>query len=286
MRRLDLEQRLVLVDDFPGTYYTQAKVDKHVLINGQGLPRVLAEGVSLFFGEIEVTEQVVAYQKRDITDGRVLDTTTLDLPEQVFTTEAFWLTLSPDLLQTALAGLSPETGGGEGGAPLRGDADGVTAPSGGVGAAATDAGPHVPGTLHAAEHALIALLPLYAMCDRWDVGGLSTPWHWQTDLATIFVYDGYPGGIGLSRRAHDAFPELAADARRLVAECPCEAGCPSCVQSPKCGNLNEPLSKAGAVRLLDAVLAPGRRAEDTRPVGPVPTDAGPADEGGADARAT
>jgi DEAD/DEAH box helicase domain-containing protein len=109
--------------------------------------------------------------------------------------------------------------------------------------------------VHAAEHVLIALLPLYAMCDRWDVGGLSTPWHSQTDLATIFVYDGYPGGIGLSRRAHDAFVELAADARRLVAECPCEEGCPSCVQSPKCGNLNEPLSKAGAVRLLDALLA-------------------------------
>ncbi len=111
-----------------------------------------------------------------------------------------------------------------------------------------------PGALHAAEHALIALLPLYAMCDRWDIGGLSTPWHWQTDAPSIFVYDGYPGGIGLSRRGYDAFERLAAAARILVAECPCESGCPSCVQSPKCGNLNEPLSKAGAVSLLRAVL--------------------------------
>jgi DEAD/DEAH box helicase domain-containing protein len=113
-----------------------------------------------------------------------------------------------------------------------------------------------PGALHAAEHALIALLPLYAMCDRWDIGGLSTPWHWQTDTPSIFVYDGYPGGIGLSRRGFDAFESLAVAARTLVAECPCESGCPSCVQSPKCGNLNEPLSKAGAVSLLRAVLKP------------------------------
>jgi DEAD/DEAH box helicase domain-containing protein len=288
VRQLDLEQRLVLVDDFLGAYYTQAKVDKHVLIAGQGLPQPLADGASLFFGEIEVTEQVVAYQKRDVNDGRVLDTTALDLPEQVFTTEALWLTLTPELLQRALTGLPEEdTGGAAAGragdaaahdAPhcLRaagvaaaavpddaaGSAGGAVPPAPGAASAASgggDHGPCVPGALHAAEHVLIALLPLYAMCDRWDVGGLSTPWHPQTDLATIFVYDGYPGGIGLSRRAHDAFAELAADARRLVAECPCEDGCPSCVQSPKCGNLNEPLSKAGAARLLDAVLAGGAR---------------------------
>jgi DEAD/DEAH box helicase domain-containing protein len=114
-----------------------------------------------------------------------------------------------------------------------------------------------PGALHAAEHALIALLPLYAMCDRWDIGGLSTPWHWQTDAPSIFVYDGYPGGIGLSRRGYDAFESLAEAARSLVAECACESGCPSCVQSPKCGNLNEPLSKAGAVALLGTVLREG-----------------------------
>ncbi len=244
VRRLDLDERLVLVEDSPGSFYTQAKVDKHVLLAGQGLPHALSPGATLFFGEIEVTEQVVAYQKRDITDGRVLDTTKLDLPEQVFTTEALWLTLSPDLLQAALAGLSSEAGG----------------------TAAPDAGPHVPGALHAAEHVLIALLPLYAMCDRWDVGGLSTPWHWQTGQATIFVYDGYPGGVGLSRRAHDAFRELAGDARRLVAECPCESGCPSCVQSPKCGNLNEPLSKQGAVRLLDATLGASTGPADPGPV--------------------
>ena len=100
------------------------------------------------------------------------------------------------------------------------------------------------GSLHAAEHSQIAVLPLLAMCDRWDIGGLSTNFHPQTGRPTIFIYDGHPGGIGITRRGYQAFEALVDDAHRLVGECPCESGCPSCVQSPKCGNLNEPLSKA------------------------------------------
>ncbi len=218
VKRLDLDTGLVLVDDFNGTYYTQPKVDKHVLIAGQADTRPLAEGAALFFGELEVTEQLMAYQKRELADNAVIDTVALELPEQVFTTEALWFTMPPGLLEAHVA---------------------------------EDA---VLGSLHAAEHASIAVLPLYAMCDRWDIGGLSTAWHWQTDQATVFVYDGFPGGIGLTRRAYDAFEALAADAALLIAECPCEAGCPSCVQSPKCGNLNEPLHKQGALALLRALL--------------------------------
>ena len=110
------------------------------------------------------------------------------------------------------------------------------------------------GTLHAAEHSQIAVLPLLAMCDRWDIGGLSTNFHPQTGGPTIFIYDGHPGGIGIARRGYETFERLVGDAHRLVSECPCESGCPSCVQSPKCGNLNEPLSKAGAIALLAAHL--------------------------------
>ena len=221
--RLDPEDRTVVVKDFDGSFYTQAKTDKNVLIAGQAGVRELP-GAVLFFGELEVTEQVIAYQKRDMTDGHVLDNVALDLPEQTFATQAFWLAIPQETADRAVGTLT--------------ETDELA----------------LPGALHAAEHAMIALLPLYAMCDRWDIGGLSTAWHWQTDTPSIFVYDGYPGGIGLARRGYDAFEDLAADARGLIAECPCEAGCPSCVQSPKCGNLNEPLSKPGAVALLGALL--------------------------------
>ncbi|MEK6535973.1 MAG: Zn-binding domain-containing protein, partial [Actinomycetota bacterium] len=104
--------------------------------------------------------------------------------------------------------------------------------------------------LHASEHGLIAMLPLFAMCDRWDIGGLSTEMHWQTGGPSIFVYDGHPGGIGITRKGFADFEELVASTHKLISSCRCEAGCPSCIQSPKCGNLNEPLSKAGALQIL------------------------------------
>ena len=111
------------------------------------------------------------------------------------------------------------------------------------------------GALHATEHGHIAVLPLIAMCDRWDIGGLSTNVHLQTGRSTIFIYDGHPGGIGITRLGYAQFERLVDDASRLISECPCEAGCPSCVQSPKCGNLNEPLSKRGAVELMQRMLS-------------------------------
>jgi DEAD/DEAH box helicase domain-containing protein len=112
----------------------------------------------------------------------------------------------------------------------------------------------LPGAIHAVEHALIALLPLYAMCDRWDIGGLSTPVHSQTEQPTIFVYDGHAGGVGISRQGFERFSEWARDAWRLIRDCGCESGCPSCIQSPKCGNWNEPLDKEAALRLLGAII--------------------------------
>ena len=117
--------------------------------------------------------------------------------------------------------------------------------------------PKLLGTLHAAEHALIALLPLWAMCDRWDIGGLSTNVHPQTQRPTVFVYDGHPGGVGITERGFAAFEGWAADTARMIEGCPCEQGCPSCVQSPKCGNLNDMLDKAGALELLKRMLRAG-----------------------------
>ena len=115
------------------------------------------------------------------------------------------------------------------------------------------------GSLHATEHSQIAVLPLIAMCDRWDIGGLSTNYHHQTGRPTIFIYDGHPGGVGITRVGYESFERLVGDARRLIGECRCASGCPSCVQSPKCGNLNEPLHKSGALELMGSMSAAAAR---------------------------
>jgi len=162
---------------------------------------------------------VLAYQRKRLSDHEAIDLVALDLPQTSFVTQALWYELGPQTV-------SPEL-------PLM----------------------ELLGALHAAEHSQIAVLPLLAMCDRWDIGGLSTNLHPQTGGPTIFIYDGHPGGIGITRRGYLAFEALVDDAHRLVSECPCEKGCPSCVQSPKCGNLNEPLSKLGSVQLMGRMLA-------------------------------
>ncbi len=220
---LDVEGRRAIVDAFDGDWYTQPKKETMVFIEAVGAQRSIGprgeRAVELDFGEVSVTEQVIAYQRKSLADHSVIDLVALDLPEQNFPTQALWYIL-PD----ALAGpgaLPPEV---------------------------------QLGALHATEHSQIAVLPLLAMCDRWDIGGLSTNVHFQTGLPTIFIYDGHPGGVGIARRGYDEFERLVADAARLVGECPCESGCPSCVQSPKCGNLNEPLHKAGALELMDSII--------------------------------
>jgi DEAD/DEAH box helicase domain-containing protein len=174
--------------------------------------------VRVGFAETMVTSQVVAYQRKAF-DGRVLETVELDLPPQVLRTRAVFY----DIADAAL------------------DAAGITPPL-------------IPGSLHAAEHAAIGMLPLFATCDRWDIGGLSTALHPFTGRPTVFVHDGHPGGAGFAERGHALLAEWLAATRAAVAGCGCAEGCPSCVQSPKCGNGNVPLEKAGAVVVLDLVL--------------------------------
>ncbi len=203
---------------------------------------------------------MLAYQRKGVADHAFRELHALDLPPVSFETQALWFELpgagSPLDAAAALAGAGSGQGVGAAGGP---DAE----------SPALELDGQIPleallGALHATEHAQIAVLPLIAMCDRWDIGGLSTNFHPQTGVPTIFVYDGHPGGIGIARTAFQRFEELCRDAHALIAECPCADGCPSCVQSPKCGNLNEPLSKAGARMLLELMLAAGGGADVER----------------------
>ncbi len=215
---LDLEARQALVSPFSGDLYTQPKKDTMTAIE-EPLRRKKRLGLELEWGRVSVTEQVVAYQVKQASTQATLDLVALDLPEITFETEAVWF--------------CPEE-------PMLDEIDRM---------------PRLLGSLHAAEHSLIALLPLWAMCDRWDIGGLSTNVHFQTGRPTIFVYDGHPGGVGITERGFEAFEGWVADTAKLLEGCPCEHGCPSCVQSPKCGNLNDMLDKGGALTLLRRMLS-------------------------------
>ncbi len=217
VRELDLTTLHALVEPFAGDWYTQAKKETMTQIV-EPLRNERRLGLDLWFGRIEVTEQVVGYERKTVAGQERIELVALDLPPTTFGTEAIWFLPDPHHL------------------------------------AELDEPPRLLGTLHAAEHALIALLPLWAMCDRWDIGGLSTNVHPQTGRPTVFVYDGHAGGVGIAERGFDQFEGWVADTAALLQGCPCTSGCPSCVQSPKCGNLNELLDKGGALTFLQRLV--------------------------------
>jgi DEAD/DEAH box helicase domain-containing protein len=213
VRALDETALRAVVEPFGGDWYTQPKRETETAVLGP-LREERRAGLDLVLGEVEVTDRVVGYERKTIASQERIELVPLDCPPQSFATEAVWF--CPEAWQ--LAGLEEM--------------------------------PTLLSTLHAAEHALIAMLPLWAMCDRWDIGGLSTNLHPDTGRPTIFVYDGHPGGVGITERGFEQFEGWVSDTARMVTACPCAEGCPSCVQSPKCGNLNEMLDKAGASMLL------------------------------------
>ncbi len=218
VEELDFDHATALVrpEEPPWTTCAQEVTDITILGAEQG---AMLDGVSVQFGAVEVSHQVVSFQRRRFS-GELLDETPLDMPLQRLVTKAVWYTLED--------GLVSETGLEQ---------------------------MELPGALHAAEHAAIGLLPLFASCDRWDIGGVSTARHADTGRATVFVYDGHPGGAGFAARGHAVLSDWLAATRAAIASCECPAGCPSCIQSPKCGNGNNPLDKTGALVVLDAVLA-------------------------------
>jgi DEAD/DEAH box helicase domain-containing protein len=216
--RLDVDDRVAWVVPLDAAETTQPRSQTSVRLLDTDDEAAVGRA-TLCVGSVEVVERVVAYQRRNPFTREVLGVVELDLPPTRLETRAFWYVLDDEVLASARV------------APAR-----------------------VPGTVHAAEHAGIGILPLFAICDRWDVGGLSTDVHPQTGRATIIIYDGYPGGAGIAELGFAAGRRHVEATLEVIATCPCDAGCPSCVQSPKCGNWNEPLDKSGAMALLRAVL--------------------------------
>ncbi|GHF28732.1 helicase [Streptomyces morookaense] len=235
VRHLDLEESVALVEQADPPYSTTARDTTAVSIL-ETTTEIPWGDARLCFGSVEVTNQVVSFLRRKLITGEVLGESKLDLPPRTLRTRAVWWTVTEDQLDEAR--IHPEALG---------------------------------GALHAAEHASIGMLPLFATCDRWDIGGVSVPLHPDTLLPTVFVYDGHPGGAGFAERAFRTAARWLTATREAIASCECDTGCPSCIQSPKCGNGNDPLDKRAAIRLLTRLLsdAPAEDGgEDTPPPPP------------------
>lgn len=235
VQELDLSDGSAIVERSDGSEMTQARSQVHISVLGTERTRSVGRA-ELSLGTVEVTSQVTGYQRRDVASGEVLGVVDVDLPPSRLVTRSFWYAIPTGLLRRA--GLAPATW---------------------------------PGTLHAAEHTAIGMLPLFTICDRWDVGGVSTPWSTDLGSPAIFVYDGYPGGAGIAELGYDAAHRHLAATLETLVRCPCADGCPSCVQSPKCGNLNEPLDKAGAIALLEALRLPAVDDPSAVPSQPTPS---------------
>jgi DEAD/DEAH box helicase domain-containing protein len=218
VRSLDLEDSVALADSAEPDYTTSARELTEIRVLETERQSVVGQGL-LHFGTVEVTRQVVSFLRRRLATGEVLGEDPLDLPARTLRTRAAWWTVTEAAAEA-------------------------------VGVDHAD----LPGALHAAEHASIGLLPLFATCDRWDIGGVSTVHHVDTGEPTVFVYDGAAGGAGFAEHGYSQAKTWLTATRETIADCECDHGCPSCVQSPKCGSGNDPLDKAGAVKVLSLLF--------------------------------
>lgn len=219
VEELDVTARRAQVRPAAASYFTEPKTESFIEIIATGGSKEFGQTVA-YFGDVRVTTQVVGFRQKQLFSDEVLGVFDLELPAQTFETEAIWYPLTRDLVEELEA-----------------------------------AGLDLAGGVHAVEHASIGLLPLFALCDRNDIGGVSTPYHPQVGAPTIFVHDAHPGGVGIAETGFRLVNEWLGATQTLIDECPCADGCPSCIQSPKCGNNNEPLDKNAAALILQRLLA-------------------------------
>ncbi|MBI4297467.1 MAG: DEAD/DEAH box helicase [Chloroflexi bacterium] len=215
---LDLASMTAYATPHKADYYTDT-IDTTEIAVHEVLGAKRAGTVQAFLGRVTVTTHVAGFKRKRIYTDEVIGVIPLDLPPQSYSTVALWFDI-PEGMEMSL----------------------------------TREGLDFAGGLHAAEHATIALLPLYALCDRNDIGGVSTPLHADTGKSQVFIYDAHPGGTGIAEKGYEMMGELWQATLKAIEECPCQEGCPSCIQSPKCGNNNEPLDKKAATRILIALL--------------------------------
>ncbi|MFB6084097.1 MAG: DEAD/DEAH box helicase [Halorientalis sp.] len=233
---LDLDLGVAELSETHADYYTQVLHDKTITVEADRAERPMPgrEDSTLRLADVTMRKRITGYERRDGSSGEPLGRFGLDLPETTLETRAFYVTV-PEPVERAMRERAAER------------------------SETADTDEAFAGGIHAAEHATIAMMPAELLCDRRDVGGLSTPLHPHTDQSTIFVYDGYPGGVGLTERAYADIGSLVGTTRRMVAACDCADGCPACVQSPHCGNANDPLDKDLALHLLRELDADGDR---------------------------
>ncbi len=217
--QLDAGAGIAVVSEIKPVYYTRVRGHKDTEILEVYKEKKFLN-MQLSFGRLKVTDQVTGYEKRHIHGNQRITIIPLDLPPQIFETQGIWLTIAPRIVQQV-----------------------------------NDAGLHFMGGIHALEHAIIGICPLFVLTDRNDFGGISTPFHPQAGDAAIFIYDGIPGGIGLTHQAYESAQALLRHTQKLIQSCPCESGCPSCVHSPKCGSGNRPIDKAAAIFILDQLFS-------------------------------
>ncbi|MCX7990805.1 MAG: DEAD/DEAH box helicase [Proteobacteria bacterium] len=221
VKDINLLKREIIVSENFDNFYTVPLISKETEILGIG-KELRENNYQLIYGKLRVTEKVIGFERKDIFNQNLLAREELDLPPYTFETEGFVIVI-PKIFLSNLSKVGFQT----------------------------------MGSLHAIEHAIIGLMPTIVLCDRQDVGGICYPYHYQLNTAGIFIYDGYDGGIGLSLKAFTNFSKLLSDTLKLVKDCECESGCPSCIHSPKCGSQNHPLDKEGAKLLMSVLLACG-----------------------------